>query len=215
MVSGYKFHFRIYLFITAIQPDLIAYVYNDSHLMFTTVPYSTSNNYLGELFQPTRHLSNYDINARPENMKNYMSEKGKVGKGCCWDMNNFKKWLLEDRPDLSFENMWTQIKIISYHVAKAIASHRSIKQFKHVPFRHNELFGLDIMVDDDGKVWLLEYNNSPGLEKTDSHMPDGTKHPDLDGDVTTKNICHDRFAVLGIDRVHCKLGDASNFIRII
>ena len=86
LVSGFKFHFRIYLFITAIKPDLIAYVHNDTHIMFSTMPYSDSNEFLAENFENRRHLTNYDINARPENIDLYMDKKGDVGKGCLWDM---------------------------------------------------------------------------------------------------------------------------------
>ena len=54
--------------------------------MFSTMPYSDSNEFLAENFENRRHLTNYDINARPENIDLYMDKKGDVGKGCLWDM---------------------------------------------------------------------------------------------------------------------------------
>ena len=63
------------------------------------------------------------------------------------------------------------------------------------------------------QVWLLEYNNSPGLEYCDSH--ETGECPDAGwNDEVTKQICHDRLAVLGMDREHCDLGDASRFTRV-
>ena len=79
--------------------------------------------------------------------------------------------------------------------------------------RASELFGVDMMLDAAGKVWLLEVNNSPGLEYCDSHetgvCPDAGWNDDV-----TKQICHDRFALLGMDRDVCAKGDANNFVRV-
>ena len=70
-----------------------------------------------------------------------------------------------------------------------------------------------MMLDAAGKVWLLEVNNSPGLEYCDSHetgvCPDAGWNDDV-----TKQICHDRFALLGMDRDVCAKGDANNFVRV-
>eukprot|EP00666_Eupelagonemidae_sp_cell4sb_P003805 gene3805-6048_t len=43
---------------------------------------------------------------------------------------------------------------------------------KGEPGRHYELFGLDMMLDRSGKVWLLEGNNSVGIEYCGSHIPE-------------------------------------------
>ena len=67
------------------------------------------------------------------------------------------------------------------------------------------------MLDADGKCWLLECNDSPGLEYCGSHLADGTPSPDAEeGDATTRAVVHDRLALLGFDRDVCVKGKPSN-----
>jgi hypothetical protein len=42
-----------------------------------------------------------------------------------------------------------------------------------------------MMLDDNGKVWLLEYNSSPGTETTGCHLENGEPNPDLEADQVT------------------------------
>jgi hypothetical protein len=100
---------------------------------------------------------------------------------------------------------------VAHHSAVAIANHPSILNQVIVPHRNHELVGIDMMLDDDGKVWLLEYNNTPGTESTGCHLSNGEPNPDIDADDTTLELLHDKFALLGIDRRHCTLGNADHF----
>lgn len=70
-----------------------------------------------------------------------------------------------------------QLRLIGRKAAQSIASHRSVRQHSTPPNLQHELFGLDVMLDHDGKAWLLETNNSPGLEYCASHFPDGAEDP--------------------------------------
>lgn len=186
------------------------------------------------------HLSNYDINAREDNMYNYLADKPevscktvvlfysrysrpytsmpachvhphrqKVGKGSIWTTELFEGWLRANRPDISIDGMWRQVgilgldrqcdfeicadirvtfawvlfiyyrqlRLIGRKAAQSIAAHRSVRQHATPPHLQHELFGLDVMLDAGGKAWLLEANNSPGLEYCSSHFPDGAEDP--------------------------------------
>jgi len=70
-----------------------------------------------------------------------------------------------------------QLRLIGRKAAQSIGSHRSLKQHATPPNLQHELFGLDVMLDARGKAWLLETNNSPGLEYCASHFPDGAEDP--------------------------------------
>lgn len=70
------------------------------------------------------------------------------------------------------------------------------------------------MLDADGKCWLLELNDSPGLEYCGSHF-EGTPSPDAaEGDATTRAVIDDTLALLGLDRSVCDAGDPSRFLRV-
>ena len=232
LVSGYKFHLRMYLLLTQCKPSVRAYVHNDSHVMFCTLPFTmedidrasafggrkaTKNSKSAPpSFEKRAHLSNYDINATADNFSAYMAQKGDVGPGCCWGMRRFESWLQKARPDISHAAMWQQIETICHHTANYIATYPTVTKYEAIPFRNSELFGLDMMLDDTGKMYLLECNNSPGLEYCGSHAVDGTTpNPDEEeNDHVTKGMCHDRLALLGMDREVCTLGNDENFIRV-
>ena len=99
---------------------------------------------------------------------------------------------------------------------KAFSGHRSVRESGGTAPPHfaHEMFGLDVMIDDQGKCWLLECNNSPGLEYCDSHFPDGERDPTAaESDAVTWSVINDRFKLLGIDG--CSKGDASNYLRVV
>lgn len=81
-------------------------------------------------------------------------------------------------------------------------------------------------MDDDGKCWLLECNNSPGLEYCNSHFTEyteknpewkyaGASNPDeVENDDPTWEILDDRMAVLGFDRDVTSRGNEEHFVRV-
>ena len=114
--------------------------------------------------------------------------------------------------------MWRQIRLIGRAITHAMARHphtsRQMKAHPHANTVGHELFGVDVMLDTDGKCWLLECNDSPGLEYCGSHFADGTPRPDsAEGDATTRAVIEDRMALLGYDRKVCDKGEPSNYLR--
>jgi hypothetical protein len=220
LIGGYKFHMRVYLLVTSLAP-LRAYVHNDVHAMFATLPYVADETTLGAAsFENRVHLTNYDINARPENLKAYLEDKPGVGRGCLWCARRLEAWLRAERPDISIDAMWRQIRLIGRAVARSIAHHPEVAAAQaSLPFSQevgHELFGIDVMLDADGKCWLLELNDSPGLEYCGSHLANGQPSPDAEeGDTTTRAVINDRFTLHGYDRELKKQeGDASHFLRV-
>lgn len=203
LIGGYKSHLRVYMLVTSLAP-LRAYVHRETAVMFATLPYSLSPSTLGGAFEPRVHLTNYDINARPSNAAAYLQDKPAVGRGCIWDTARLEAWLAAHRADIDLGAVWRQIRLIGRAVARSIAAHPGVaKQLRALPFAQEvgyELFGIDVMLDADGKVWLLECNDSPGLEYCGSHFADGTPSPDAaEGDAATRAVIHDTLALLGMD----------------
>jgi tubulin polyglutamylase TTLL4 len=213
-----QFHMRVYLLVTSICP-LRAYVHSDLTVLFATLPFSLEPCMLGENFEKCVHLTNQDINARPSNYANYAKDKPGVGQGSVWDAKHLESWLRANEPSISVEAMWRQIRLIGRACTHAIAAHPTVvRSHRHLPLAQTvgfELFGLDVMLDDSGKCWLLECNDSPGLEPVGSHFPKGTVVPDAqEGDATTRLILNDTFALLGYDRAVCTDGNPSNYLRV-
>jgi hypothetical protein len=172
------------------------------------------------VFEPRVHLSNFDINARPENAHNYLADKPGIGKGSLWSSRRFEAWLSSERPDIGVQKLWRQLRLIARECALGIARHRKVRELNKgaPPGLQHELFGLDVMLDNSGKCWLLECNNSPGLEYCGSHFPDGSDDPDgAENDAVTWSVIEDRFALLGIDRScegNATRGKAENYLRV-
>ena len=87
--------------------------------------------------------------------------------------------------------------------------------------RHFQIYGLDLMPDDTGKVWLLESNDTPGLSSCDPYLsksrmgvPDIENPDSAVGDAVTRQIVHDTMALAGMD-ANCdsKDGDLTRFWR--
>ena len=116
--------------------------------------------------------------------------------------------------------MWRQIRLIGRAVAKSIAEHPEVVAAQpSLPYCQevgHELFGIDVMLDAHGKCWLLELNDSPGLEYCASHLANGDPSPDAEeGDATTRAVINDRFTLHGYDRgIKTQEGDASHFLRV-
>ena len=87
-----------------------------------------------------------------------------------------------------------------------------------VPGRHFEVYGMDILMDDKFKLWLLECNNSPGLCDSPEKLKVGNKtRVDFgarEARKDTREAIHDIFAMLGLDS-YDKCGSKDNFIKLL
>ena len=126
----------------------------------------------------------------------------------------------------SESDMWRQLSRIGKEVLLAIISHDTCKRYakKMAKDRHFEIYGMDVLMDDQFKCWLLECNNSPGLNDS----PDKVQVPakNKSGKKTrinkgarearkdTKEFIHDFLSLLNLDS-YTKAGSKKNFIKIL
>jgi len=72
------------------------------------------------------------------------------------------------------------------------------------------------MMDDNGKWWLMEVNNSPGLQPSPEIVKFGTKEiPNpcaVENNRETKLIIHDLLSFLSFDNYD--IGNPNNFIKL-
>jgi hypothetical protein len=197
LVGGYKYHMRIHLVITNVNP-LQAYVQENGQCLFATKPYCLSNKNLGANFDPPVHVTNMGLNSKPENKDNYFSKKPLIGRGQQMRMRQLVSHLADTYPSFNKHTLWQQILFVAadtaHYLAKGIRRHS-----KTVPDRHFEIFGMDLMLDKDLKVWMCEVNTDPGLSYPDKEVL-GSPNPDYQKEYRAcEETFHDLFALLGLD----------------
>uniref|UniRef100_A0A8D2B5M9 Tubulin tyrosine ligase like 2 n=1 Tax=Sciurus vulgaris TaxID=55149 RepID=A0A8D2B5M9_SCIVU len=146
LVGRYKCDLRLYVCVTGFKP-LTIYVYQEGLVRFATEKFD-----LHDLKNYYAHLTNSSIN---KSGVSYEKIKEVVGRGCKWTLSRFFSYLRNgDVDDLL---LWQKINHMVILTVLAVAP--------SVPFAANcfELFGFDILIDDNLKPWLLEVNHSPAL----------------------------------------------------
>ncbi|CAH7305922.1 probable tubulin polyglutamylase TTLL2 [Phodopus roborovskii] len=146
LVGRYKCDLRIYVCVTGFRP-LTIYVYREGLVRFATEKFD-----LGNLQDSCAHLTNSSINKVGAS---YQKIKEVVGGGCKWTLSRFFSYLRNwDVDDLL---LWQRINHLVILTVLAVAP--------SIPEAYNcfELFGFDILIDENLKPWLLEVNYSPAL----------------------------------------------------
>ncbi|XP_043514349.1 tubulin polyglutamylase TTLL4-like isoform X1 [Frieseomelitta varia] len=160
LISGAKFDLRLYVLVTSFNP-LKVYIYPDGLVRFASVKYNDDINYLSDRFM---HLTNYSIN---KTNSTYTSND-------CVDSCTGHKWALRtlwsylEREQVDVSKLWATVKDIV--VKTMIAGETNITPLTRVNTSSRyccyELFGFDILLDENLKPWLLEVNISPSLQSS-------------------------------------------------
>nr|KAG5704853.1 hypothetical protein BaRGS_001324 [Batillaria attramentaria] len=146
LIGGYKFDLRIYVAVTSFHP-LTIYIHEEGIVRFGTEKFdlnSTKNVFA--------HLTNTSIN---KHSPGYTMYKERVGPGCKWTLSQLRHYFMAN--NINDRMLWRRIVNI---VVLTI-----LIQAPQVPKTDNcfELYGFDILVDENLKPWLLEVNFSPSL----------------------------------------------------
>jgi len=224
LIGGYKFHMRVFLYLESMDPP-VGYIYHGGQVLFSTKKYSCDKKKLGKNFDKYAHLTNWSLHGLPNNHERLLADKDVVGVGCEWRWARLVRHLKKTFPKTFSEaNMWEQLSHIGRECFLAILSHPTLKKYskKMVKNRHFEVFGMDILMDEQFKCWLLECNNSPGLCDSPEKVPVPAKNGkkiriDYGAREARKDTCefvHDFFAMLNLDS-YKKHGSAKKFIKIL
>lgn len=158
LINGNKFDMRLYVLVTSVHP-LRIYLYKDGLARFASVKY---NDELTSLNDRYMHLTNYSINRLS---KNYTpNEDFAACEGHKWTLQTLFTYLkTEKRVDTNA--LWDSMKdLVIKTIISGEASISSLTK-ANITSRYNcyELFGIDVLLDEDLKPWLLEVNISPSL----------------------------------------------------
>ena len=139
---------RIYVLVTSYRPLKVWL----SHLDFARFCNEKYTNALKEQDNMEGHLTNVAIQ---KNSQNYNSEHGSK-----WSIENLRFYLEQTRGKYATDKCFDEIKNIIYISLKSVQS--VIINDKHC----FEMYGYDILIEDNLKPWLIEVNASPSLSTT-------------------------------------------------
>ena len=137
LLEGYKFDMRIYVLVTSFHP-LEAFVYKEGFARLSTEKYSLDANSIKNTFI---HLTNFSVNKNNVEGKNNFSSGSKIS------MKTLKDKLT--RMGYSFPNIWAQVHDII--IKSLLGCSVSVPSFPTA----FELFGYDVMIDQDGGCHLI------------------------------------------------------------
>lgn len=155
LLEGHKFDLRIYVLVTSFSP-LEAFIYKRGYARLSSRPY---NLIAGELTDRFIHLTNAAVNRQNQNasvlecLRDASSEEA-GGTKCSLEY----LWRKLEDSNIDTEAVWKGICDV---VVKSLVCADDV-----IPHQPNsfELFGYDIMIDEDLKPWLIEVNSSPSME---------------------------------------------------
>lgn len=133
-------------------------MFKDGLARFASVKYSSE---LGNLDERCMHLTNYSINKFSQNYAK--NEDFNACQGHKWTLQSL--WSCLENRGVNTKRLWATLRnlIIRGIISGESGLNRMYRQ--NVNFRYNcyELFGFDVLLDENLVPWLLEINISPSL----------------------------------------------------
>jgi len=199
----YKFHFRCYMVISNVQP-LRAYLWKNCQIQFATHRFDLSK--VEKDFNKYCHITNYKVNNEGKNTKYALEDKPGIGKGTEWSFESFTNHMAKECPAFSPEKFWTDLaavaKIVSSKIVGSKWVQRSLRK-SNFSNNHFEIFGLDILMDENLNLAMTEANTQPGLDDTNPIMKDNWENPEIHrANDITHGIIKDTLALILDDSRH-------------
>ncbi|CEG45296.1 tubulin polyglutamylase, putative [Plasmopara halstedii] len=150
LVGGKKFDLRLYALVPSFSP-LEIYLFRGGFARFTNSRYSNNHSDIANSFI---HLTNVAVQ---KTSVNYNKQHG--GK---WNLRNLKLYMMSKHGTERIDKLFYEIQLV---IIKSLLSvEKVIINDKHC----FELYGYDVMIDENLKPWLLEVNASPSLSANTS-----------------------------------------------
>ncbi|XP_013397586.1 tubulin polyglutamylase TTLL4 isoform X2 [Lingula anatina] len=152
LCDGFKMDLRLYVHVTSIDP-LRIYLLNEGSVRISAKKYT-----MDDLHNRAIHLTNRDV--VPEDSGYFVDENMERG-----NRRSFT-WLwgyLKEKYGVEHQPIWDSIKdvVIKTILTGEAKMRKSTRAFIKNRYSVHELFGFDILLDEDLKAWLMEVNVSP------------------------------------------------------
>ena len=160
LIKGKKFDMRAYVLVTGMDP-LKIYFYRDGYLKLTVKNFTLDHKYLND---GCVHITTSDTNLECFGGKEYKYDIN------IYDANsNFYSYVYFERycakHGINFTDIMEQFKDIFVKTFISLNSNflDLVKQRKMLDRNLYQLYGLDLIVDNNNKVYLLELNRNPSM----------------------------------------------------
>ncbi|KAF5305739.1 hypothetical protein FQR65_LT07635 [Abscondita terminalis] len=158
LVEGHKCDLRLYVLVSSFDP-LVVYIYEEGLVRLATVRYDASHK---QLWNPCMHLCNYSIN---KYHSDYVKSDDPTAEnvGHKWTLSALLRHLKSQGKDTALLMSQIEDVVVKAMLATAGSIVPACQMFQ--PHLNNcfELYGFDILIDENFKPWLLEVNLSPSL----------------------------------------------------
>lgn len=169
--NGQKFDLRVYVLLTSVDP-LRIYVYDEGLVRFASTKYTSQEDGIIDQYM---HLTNYFINKN--NQEYEVNNDCDSLNGCKWTLKRFWRYLREHYTHVDAQQLWD--KIVDIIIKTVICCEGPMTRLSHQNCKNDytsfELFGFDIILDEDFKPWILEVNITPSL-KSESDLDTKVKY---------------------------------------
>jgi len=145
LVGGKKFDLRLYVLVTSYSP-LTVYIYRSGFARFSSYRYNTNVKNLGDTFV---HLTNAAIQKTAPGFDASLGSK--------WPLRNYKMYLIAKYGMQATDKLFSSIEQLCINTLLSVQ--KVIMNDKHC----FEMYGYDILIDDNLKPWLIEVNASPSI----------------------------------------------------
>jgi len=142
-----KFDLRIYVLVTSYSP-LTVYMYRAGFARFSSYRYNTHAKNLGDNYV---HLTNVAIQKTGPGYD--------AGAGCKWPLRNLKLYLMAKFGIGPTDQLFLEMQELC--ISSLLAVQKTMINDKHC----FEMYGYDILIDEQLKPWLIEVNASPSLAR--------------------------------------------------
>lgn len=172
LISGHKFDLRLYVLVTGVDP-LRLYLHSEGLTRIAAAPYSVA-----DLTNSFAHLTNYSVNKGAAGFSSFRPDceaspvsGGQLAallearRGCKWSLTALRGWLTETRSAEHTIRLFQKIDALVVKTVIAAEEQLTPKLHSAVHYRSNcyELFGFDVILDEQLEPHLLEVNVSPSL----------------------------------------------------
>ncbi|OHT16236.1 Tubulin-tyrosine ligase family protein [Tritrichomonas foetus] len=170
LITKRKFDLRLYVMVTSVNP-LIIYMHENGMARFATHEYVED----ASISDLQMHLTNFSLNKDDDSF--IMSSGKEIIQNSKWSIQFFLDYL--EKQGIDVKQLMKKIEKVV--IASFIAGMTTVREhhFNCIKHRHTsyELYGVDVILDQDLNPYIMEINISPSMDTTGSKLDREIKFP--------------------------------------